>query len=133
MGKYLHGYIDFEMPVREPNLKSEKVGEDYENLPKRGKVRHEGSWRYKRAFLDHTVLDNMCKKHVNEPYEVLFSEIALKFKTGSLERLHIDRDIVWMLKNDAENSRYLMEGYTIHEGIIRLVRKMKGRCVIIIP
>ncbi len=126
MGKNLHRYIDATYPPR----KVKDAGEDCENLPVKEGKSHKGTYRYKRAYLDHKVLDNMMKKHVNEPYEVLYGDIAKLFKTGSLERRQIEQDLVWMSKPDAATYLY-REGYYIINGIIRCVLKVKGKITIL--
>ena len=132
MGKYLYKNLDYAMPSKRADLRSGSIGEDYENLPKKEKVRHTGTYRYKRADFKVDVLDNLMKKHVNEPYEVLYADIALLFKVGSLERLHIEREIVYLL--EVVNDRIKMyPGYDIFDGIIREVKRVNGKITLIIP
>ena len=131
MGKTLHRNIDYEAPVKTPTLESDRVGEDFENIPKKDGIAHKGSWRYKRGFVYAKVLERMMKKHVGENYNVLYADIAKKYKTGSLERLHIERDLVCMSK-DGWRYATLWSGYFIdQEGIIRYAQKVKGEVTII--
>jgi len=127
MGKTLHRGIDgVNDKGRKDILKQpEKVGEDFENQPKKAGIAHKDTWRYKRGFISQAILERMMKKHVGEPYGVLYAEIAKRYKTGSLERLHLERDLVTLSENDG----YLpyRQGYFIDsEGIIRYAQRVGG-------
>ena len=126
MGRYLHREPLDDMHPRKIN----NPGEDCENLSKKEGVAHKGTWRYKKGFLDYKVLENIMKKHVNEPYEVIYKDIAKLFKTGSLERRHIEQELVCMSKPDA-NLYIHREGYYIIDGIIKHVQKVKGKTIIL--
>jgi hypothetical protein len=126
MGKVLHRNIDYDAPLKKGSLRSDRVGEDAENLPKKEGQAHYGTWRYKRGFVYQAVIERMMKKHVDEPYGVLYAEIAKKFKTGSLERLHIERDLVSMSKNDGDDPPYLGGYFIDSKGIIRYAQKVGG-------
>ena len=119
MGKYLHGFIDSPGRDKRQTLNEANVGEDYENIPKRGKIRHEGTWRFKKASLDYKILQGILGRHVNEPYEVVYGDIAKLFKTGSLERKRIEDELVWMALPDA----YCGRRFCIHDGIIRRTKR----------
>ena len=124
MGKYLDRGIDYVDYKGRKKGNTNPIGEDAENLPKKAGIAHEGTWRYKRGSMDWKILQHMLKKHVNEPYQNVYSDIAEKFKVGSLERLHIERNLVFIYENDP--NKYLSEGYTIIDGIIRHVQKVNG-------
>jgi len=126
MGKTLHRGIDAPAPLKKAPLNTNRVGEDYENIPKKEGQAHYDTWRYKRGLVYWTVLERLMKKHVGEPYGVLYADIAKKYKTGSLERLHIERDLVSMSKNDGDTVPY-WGGYFIDgKGIIRYAQKVNG-------
>jgi hypothetical protein len=132
MGKTLRRGIDgYSDKGRKNVLKQpEKVGEDFENVSKKEGVAHKDTWKYKLGWVDSKILARMLKKHVGEPYGVLYAEIAKKYKTGSLERLHIERDLVWMSKE----TDYLPynHGYFIDaDGIIRYAQKVAGEVKVI--
>jgi plasmid replication initiation protein len=129
MGKYLCRGIDYVDYKGRKKGNSDRVGEDAENLPKKAGLAHDGTWRYKRGSMDWKILQHMLKKHVNEPYQNVYADIAEKFKVGSLERLHIERDLVSMSENDSD--KYLREGYDIINGIIRRVQKVNGILTVI--
>ena len=127
MGKTLRRGIDGSSDKGRKNVlkQPERVGEDFENVPKKEGIAHKDTWRYKRGFVYQPVLERMMKKHVGEPYGVLYAEIAKRYKTGSLERLHIERDLVWMSKE----TDYLPynHGYFIDaDGIIRYAQRVGG-------
>ena len=132
MGKTLHRGIDAVNNKGRKNVlkQPEKVGEDFENVTKREGIAHKDTWRYKRGFVYQDILERMMKKHVGEPYGVLYADIAKRYKTGSLERLHIERDLVCMSENDG----YLpyRGGYFIDsEGIIRYAQRIGGEVKVI--
>ena len=131
MGKTLHRGIDsFSNKGRKDTLKQpDKIGEDYENIPKKSGITHQDTWKYKRGYVESKVLQRMLKKHVNEPFQNVYATIAERYKVGSLERLHLERDLVWMSHNDPQP--YFREGYMIIDGIIRRVQKVKGEYVVI--
>lgn len=126
MGKNLKRGIDYEYKekIRKTKVTLDNENDDFEALPKKTGIAHEGTWRYKRGSLHYKILERMLKKHVNEPYEVVYKDIAEKFKVGSLERLHLERDLVYMSLNEPD--KYLFEGYQIIDGIIRQVITVKG-------
>ena len=128
MGKSIYRGIDYTIKETRVKLSKGRVGEDFENIPKKAGVAHEGTWRYKRGSMDWKILQNFMKKHVNEPYEILYSEVAKKYKTGSLERLYCERYITDMVDNP--NHR-VWRGYHIVDGIIRLVQKVNGELTVI--
>lgn len=131
MGKTLHRGIDaVNNKGRRDVLKQpDKIGEDYENVPKKSGIAHVDTWKFKRGYVESKVLERMLKKHVNEPFQNVYATIAERYKVGSLERLHLERDLVWMSHNDP--GKYLHEGYLIIDGIIRRVQKVKGEYTIV--
>lgn len=124
MGKTLHRYIDYSLNMKRESLKTDKIGEDMENLPKKSGIAHEGTWRYKRAGISHKMIQRILAKHRNEPYQNVYGTIAKMFKTGSLERKLLEEDLVWMSRDDTDMYRY--EGYNIINGIIRYMQKVNG-------
>lgn len=124
MGRNLHRGIDYSLNMKRESLKSEKVGEDMENLPKKVGVAHEGTWRYKRGGISHKLIERILARHRNEPYTNVYATIAKMFKVGSLERLHLERDLVCMSVEDGDRYRY--EGYNIINGIVRYMHKVDG-------
>ena len=133
MGKTLNRGIDGSSDKGRKNLikQPEKIGEDMENLPKKEGVAHIDTWRYKRGWVYQKILENMMKKHVGENHNVLYAEIAKRYKTGTLERLHIERDLLSMSIN-GERYATLWSGYFIDEdGIIRYAQKVNGVITII--
>lgn len=126
MGKTLRRDIDGSSDKGRKNVlkQPERVGEDFENVPKKEGIAHKDTWRYKCGSMDWKILQRMLKKHVNEPYQNVYSDIAKKFKVGSLERLHIEHNLVYMSENDPD--KYLREGYDIIDGIIRRIQKVNG-------
>ncbi len=130
MGKNLHRYIDYSESPKKKASGLEKYFEDYyENFPFREGVAHYRTFRYKRAFLNKSLIENLLKKHVNEEYTVIYGDIAKMFKTGSLERKHIENELIWMSEPDSSDYIY-REGYYIIDGIIRLVKKEKNKFVV---
>ena len=123
MGRYLKSVVEIGAPIRQHNYKSSKAGEDCENLPKKERIHKSGTWRY--ACLNSPILERMMKKHVNEPYDVLYTEIAARFKNGTLERRKLEEDLIWMIKYSKEDT-YRWTGYHIVDGIIRLTQKVHG-------
>ena len=130
MGKTLNRNLDYAAPLKKPDLNTDKIGEDMENLPKKEGKAHPDTWRYKRGWVYQKVIERMMKKHLGEPYGVLYAEIAKKYKTGSLERLHIERDLVSMSENDGHMGYH--GGYFIDsEGIIRYAQRIGGVMTVI--
>lgn len=131
MGKILNRNIDYEAPLKKMPSNSGRVGEDAENLPKKEGIAHAGSWRYKRGFIYQKVIDRMMKKHLGENYNVLYAEIAKKYKTGSLERLHVERELVTMATNGIKYAT-LWSGYFIDEDeIIRYAQVVNGKITVL--
>ena len=129
MGRTLHRNIDYTLNVKRESLKSDKIGEGMENLPKKAGVAHEGTWRYKRAGISHKMLHRILAKHRNEPYENVYGTIAKMFKTGSLERKLLEEDLKYMSINDGDKYRY--EGYNIIDGVVRYMQKVNGKLTIV--
>jgi hypothetical protein len=129
MGKTLNRNLDYAAPLKKHTLNNERVGEDYENIPKKEGQAHYDTWRYKRGFVSQKIIERMMKKHVGKDYNVLYAEIAKKYKTGSLERLHLERSIKYMERHEAPP---YYGGYFIDkEGIIRYSQRVAGRVQII--
>ena len=126
----LHSGIDAAAPLKKAPLNTNRVGEDFENVPKKEGQAHPDTWRYKRGWVYQKIIERMMKKHCGEPYQVLYAEIAKRYKTGTLERLHIERDLVSMSENDGRLPYSC--GYFIDpQGIIRYAQKIKGVITII--
>ena len=124
MGRNLHRNIDYTLNIKRESLKTDKVGEDCENLPKKAGVAHVGTWRYRRAGISYKLVERILAKHRNEPYQNVYGTIAKMFKTGSLERRLLEEDLKYMSLNEGDRYRY--EGYNIVNGIVRYMQKVNG-------
>lgn len=106
-------YLDFiDKSKKTFYTRTQTDGEFYEHLPKRERMRHDGTWRYKRGFLPHHQINLWVKKFVNKPFNDFHKFVCGRFHKNSIEGLRF--------RQLAQVDNLLPWGYEVDkQGIIR--------------